>query len=144
MLSQYLTAFCAGRFADTYQHLSTPNKARIPLDDFITKNAMKYPLLRPFLGSTSHQITHLSLRGETATARVTLSVPDLALTTKDSLLVAMLALAVGLRASSEEQPEPPPEASTRFPEQSRSGPALRQTFTLVKEEEAWKVFLALQ
>jgi hypothetical protein len=56
----------------------------------------------------------------------------------------MFALVVGLRAISEEQPEPPPEASTRFPEQSRAGPALRQTFTLVKEQEAWKVFLALK
>ena len=141
VVSQYLTALWEGRFTDAYQHLSSRDAQRQTQRAYVATQEAQHHAFRGILQHARHRVDALRIHGETAEADMVVSFPNTDISEEETLVRTLLALTFRLRSATVVASTSPASLPQAVQDTEMPRLTLRQTMTLVKEPEGWKVSL---
>lgn len=138
VLASYMDAMISGNWADAYRYISAQDKTVKSLSKYKAEATEANQLAAVVASKTSYKIIGIEKSGDTVTAYVEISLPDLSELLADLIKSAFLSAfgegditAEDMEAKLKERAE-----SGDFPLRTE-----RQKFTLLREEDGWRVFL---
>ncbi|MCD6317586.1 hypothetical protein J7M02_00785 [Candidatus Aerophobetes bacterium] len=138
VLSKYLDASLHGRYEETYQYVSTKDKAIKTLQQYLAEQSKEEsPLTEALINKISYKIKEVIVSGNKAKADVDITIPDFAVIFKDILAAGLIS---GFGQEKDEK-EIDKMLTEKYKGEDIPMVTTAQTFDLVKEADGWKVFL---
>lgn len=140
VLSKYLDDSLHGRMAEAYEYISQKDKAVITLDEYVEKQAMdKNVFAESLTGKISYKIDEITLNGNKADAKVSITMPDFGVMFSDVMGAAFMSAFGG--AESEDIAKVMAE---KYKDKEVPMTTTSQSYDLIQGAEGWKVFLNLE
>jgi len=140
VLSKYLDDSLHGRMAEAYEYISQKDKDVIRLQKYIEKqSADKDAFTESLTGKISYKIDDITIKGNHAEAKVSVTMPDFGSMFSDVMGVAFMSAFGG--ADSEDISKMMAE---KYKDKDIPMTTTSQSYELVKEAGGWKVFLDLE
>lgn len=134
VLQQFFEAQKAGNYEEAYQLISNDDKSVKSLAEY--KKELEEPFVKALIGQISYRIVSVEVNGNTAKAIVEITGPDIA-----SLMADIMAGAFSAAFGGKSDEEINKELAEKWANKKLPPVTKRETFTLVKENGEWKVFL---
>jgi len=135
--AQYLGAVTSGKLADAYQYVSSEDKAVKTLADYIHDGAFAAAIGRTIANKVSVAIVGVVERGDTATAIVRTTAPDLMATVGDVFSAGLAAAFSGDTAKMQQQIAD--AVRQKYTAGSLPMTSTTDTLELVRERAGWRV-----
>lgn len=141
VLNKFLDAEMHGRYAEAYEYVSTEDKAVKSLEAYQSSGRFGLSNDNPFADvlseKTSFDIKKVTVTGDTAKASVDIAIPNIAELWGDILKATFMSV-----FSEEDRiAELKKEIAKKYKDQSIPMTTLNETYTLIKEDIGWKVFV---
>jgi hypothetical protein len=137
VLSSYLDASLKSRTEEAYGYVSTEDKSVKSLSEYKSENNKKdSPLAAVIVSNVSFKVLNVTETGNTASANVQITLPDMGAMLKD-----LMGAAFSSAFSGKDKGEMEKEIAKKYETGQVPTTTKNEEFHLVKEKDGWRVFL---
>jgi hypothetical protein len=137
VLTSYLDASLKSRTEEAYGYVSTEDKSVKSLSEYKSENNKKdSPLAAVIVSNVSFKVLNVTETGNTASANVQITLPDMGVMLKDLMGAAFSSAFAG-----KDKGEMEKEIAKKYETGQVPTTTKNEEFNLVKEKDGWRVFL---
>lgn len=136
ILSQYLDASLHGLHEEAYKYVSSRDKAFKSKDEYLTESKNDLMPVEAFSSKISYVIESISTSEDKATAIVSITMPDFG-----GIFLDVMGAALQSVFSGENDDKFAKKLAEKYKDKEVPLTTKKETFTLIKEVDGWKVFL---